>query len=334
MPNHESLDNLDQKVFELVNYQMETKEQLLEQFERLKTTHQPRQGVVANFVSETYFQDDQDIVVVIDSFIHTKGHSPLHKHDFFEMFYVYQGECHSTIDGEVRKFRQGELCLYSLQAVHRIKTAHPSDIVFNILIRTSLMQQTFLAMLADNSVLTEFFVQSVQDKEMEASSLVFDCNQNGSIKFYIESIFCEYFSAPHSAQSQKYLRILLLGLLTQLSAEYQRAFEMDEHQDVTKTEIIDYINAHCADATLLSMSKHFHYSKRNMIYVIYKHTGKKFSDLQRQAKLAAIRDQLVNTDEPIRSIVEKVGYSPNRAISLFKQKYNISMSQYRKNHRH
>ena len=77
------------------------------------------------------------------------------------MFYVYQGNYFATINHENHKFQQGDLCIYNLQSVHRIMTPTKSDVIFNILIHPSLMQQAFFTMLSDQSNLTVFFVDSL-----------------------------------------------------------------------------------------------------------------------------------------------------------------------------
>lgn len=187
---------------------------------------------------EIYFQNGQEIVVVMDYKRDEASHTPPHTHDFFEMFYVYQGSCFSTINDEYCEFKQGSLCIYNLQAKHSIVIPKQDDIVFNILIHPSLMQKTFLTMLSDNNNLTGFFIESIQNDDMESSYLIFDCSQNQSIQFYLQNMIVEYFTGKDSQQAQKYLQILLLGLLTMLSVEYQRSFQEDQQTDIIKTKNI------------------------------------------------------------------------------------------------
>ncbi|WP_069988751.1 AraC family transcriptional regulator [Massilioclostridium coli] len=280
--------------------------------------------------SGIYFQNEQKIVVTIDYQHDGSGYTAPHSHDFFEMFYVYQGSCFSTINDEDCEFKQGSLCIYNLQAKHSITIPTQNDIIFNILIHPSLMQKTFFTMLSDNNNLTRFFIESIQNGDMESSYLIFDCSQNKSIQFYLQNMIVEYFTGKDSQQTQKYLQILLLGLLTMLSVEYQRSFQEDQQTDMIKTKILEYINTYYQYATLSSMAEYFHYSKRNMIYYIYKHTGKKFSELQKETRINAIKNFLTTTTLPIKEIADKVGYSFNFATTVFKQETGMTMSQYRK----
>ena len=59
----------------------------------------------------------------------------------------------------------------------------------------------------------------------------------------------EYFSNKSNEGTQKYLKILLLGFLTQLAAEYGKELDL-EQLDLTQIQIMEYISNHYADGTL------------------------------------------------------------------------------------
>ena len=84
------------------------------------------------------------------------------------------------------------------------------------------------------------------------------------------------------------------------------------------------------DGTLAKMAEYFHYSPRNMIYYLHKHMGKKFSELQKEARIQAMKNLLCTTQMPVSSIAEEVGYSIKFASTVFKQETGMTMSQYRK----
>lgn len=332
MLQHDPTQTLDNHLHEIAEGELSTHRQLIKHLIRGKELEKKGLPTTTTdrFLSDVYFEEDQDIVVVTDYHKEHFTRSPTHQHDFFEMFYVYRGDCYSTIAGKDHRFKPGSLCLYSLQSAHSISIPKPGGVIFNILIRPSLLQKTFLELLADNNNLTAFFIHSIQDQEMETDHLVFEIEQNDPISFYIKSMIVEFFHSEDSAQTQKYLQILLLGLFTKLSAEYQRSFSEQDVQAISKSEIVSYINRHCAEITLNDLAEHFHYSKRNMIYCIYRHTGKKFSELLREARISTMKRQLVETDHPISQIIEQVGYSTNRATTLFKEEVKMTMTQYRK----
>ena len=73
---------------------------------------------------------------------------------------------------------------------------------------------------------------------MESSYLIFNCNKNQSIQFYLHNIIVEYFNGKDTQQSQKYLHILLLdsiatGITTMFSAGYRKlACKVEEHKQI------------------------------------------------------------------------------------------------------
>lgn len=347
-------DNLIKQLKEIVKHELNTQEQLRNRLKKHQLQHPVQQWdghEITIYQTENFFEPGQDIAIIFDS-KYTKPlledfsvnaeiplitipdfpvTPPYHTHEFFEFFYVYQGKCYSTIEGQYREFQQGDICLYSLQSVHNIIKPEETDIIFNILIRPSLLKETFLTMLADNNPITHFFVDSLQDKELENPYMLFHCEPGSSIEFYLQKMIVEYFSNKSNEGTQKYLKILLLGFLTQLAAEYGKELDL-EQLDLTQIQIMEYISNHYADGTLAKMAEYFHYSPRNMIYYLHKHTGKKFSELQKEARIQAMKRLLSTTKMPVSKIAEEVGYSIKFASTVFKQEIGMTMSQYRKQH--
>ena len=58
-----------------------------------------------------------------------------HNHDFFEMIYVYRGQCTTTIEGRAGTLYEGDICIYNLEAVHQLGVEDESSVVFNIIMK-------------------------------------------------------------------------------------------------------------------------------------------------------------------------------------------------------
>ena len=43
-----------------------------------------------------------------------------HNHDFFELIFVFQGHCTTTIEGKAGMLTEGDICIYNLEAVHQL----------------------------------------------------------------------------------------------------------------------------------------------------------------------------------------------------------------------
>lgn len=348
-------ENLTKQLKKIVQHELNTQEQLRNRLKKHKLQHPVQKWngrEVTIYQTKNFFEPGQEIAIIFDSkyskpllrdlpchiqaelnaVTHPPVTPPYHTHEFFEFFYVYQGKCFSTIEGQYREFQQGDICLYSLQSIHNIIKPEGTVVIFDILIRPSLLKETFLTMLADNNPITRFFVDSLQDKELENPYLLFHCEPESSIAFYLQKMIVEYFGNKSNEEIQKYLKILLLGFLTQLSTEYGKGLEQESHFNLTQIQIMEYISTHYADGTLAKMAEYFHYSPRNMIYYLHKHMGKKFSELQKEARIHAMKNLLSTTNMPVSAIAGEVGYSIKFASTVFKQETGITMSQYRKQH--
>ena len=55
---------------------------------------------------------------------------------------------------------------------------------------------------------------------------------------------------------------------------------------------------------------------------------KKFSELQKEARIQAMKRLLSTTKMPVSKIAEEVGYSIKFASTVFKQEIGMTMSQY------
>lgn len=253
----------------------------------------------------------------------------VHRHDFFEMFYVYRGGCVSTIQQQDIAFFAGDICLYNLNAVHSMYVPHDEDVVFNILIRKRLITETFLGLIDHSDLFFHFFIDSLSHPDT-VSHLVVQQIQKSAIEVYIKKLILTYFNSNH----QNYLKALLSCLLNEIGEIFkenmvQSSFHADNH--FTILQVIQLIEQHCATITLEELASYFHYTPRNMIYYIKKYTNKTFSDLLRQCKIRCACDLLCSSSQSPEQIAEQVGYNDRSYLDrLFKQYLGVSMAKYRK----
>lgn len=255
----------------------------------------------------------------------------VHRHDFFELFYVYKDGCVSTIQQQDITFFAGDICLYNLNAVHSMYVPHDEDVVFNILIRKRLITENFLSFTENFDLFYHFFIDSLRRPDT-VSHLVVQQIQKSAIEVYIKKLILTYFNSNH----QNYLKSLFSCLLNEIGEIFkknmvQSSFHADAH--FTILQVIQFIEQHCATVTLEELAEHFHYSPRNMIYYIKKYTNRTFSDLLRQCKLRCACDLLCTSSMTPEKIAELVGYNDRSYLDrLFKQQFGSSMSKYRKQH--
>jgi two-component system, response regulator YesN len=98
--------------------------------------------------------------------------------------------------------------------------------------------------------------------------------------------------------------------------------------------ILEYIDKDIKNVTLNSVADEFKLSTAHFSRMFKKQTGTNFSDYVTDKRLEHVCNLLVTTDMKISDIVSTMGYlNVNYFNKIFKLKYNVTPSQYRKQHK-
>ncbi|PWM99972.1 AraC family transcriptional regulator [Massilioclostridium coli] len=254
-----------------------------------------------------------------------------HKHDFYEIAYVYQGEFINEFpDGNKLVATDGHLILMNPYAAHLPYTVHREDIVFNILLRKSYVEQILVNLLSGNKLFLNFFLDSIYGHHQENNYMIFANNleiqdllfslilENCEQKLYYEQVVDSYFVALFA----------ILSRLHQTEIEHNIQKYV---QNRTLTDVISYIKLNYSDVTLDKVAEAFHYSTGYLSRWIKRKTGSSFSDLVSQYRLEVAKRYLQNSMLPIEKITEIIGYSDTSYFyKFFKKQLGISPQEYRK----
>ena len=281
---------------------------------------------------ESSFVRGSEICVLLHPFKRQKnGASPIHRHTYFEMGFVFQGEGASISDGEDTHLTEGDLFVVSLQALHQMKTFSLNDHVFNIMIRQALFDEQFFRMISGYNLFSQFFMNSILNIASD-SCLIFHSTEQGDFTYYIYKILCE--ALFERGCDQNYLRLLLACLFRELSRQYQRSMEeksQKENEGLSISEVLQFLTDHYAEATLQSTADHFHYTTRFMTSFVSKYTGSSFLQILKELKLQNASHLVLYTGLSYEEIARKVGYNERGYLDrLFKKRFGKTMSEYRK----
>ena len=81
-----------------------------------------------------------------------------HKHAYFEILYVLDGQCDNTIFDTELLLKKGDFCLIGPHISHGVKNFDDNSIVINILVRESTFLDTFMNYIKDKDLLSIFFI--------------------------------------------------------------------------------------------------------------------------------------------------------------------------------
>lgn len=282
-------------------------------------------------VSDNIFNEYEDIKVIIHAMDANKLDA--HYHDFFEIMYVYKGSCTNGINGNSFKMKEGDICILGMNDSHYVTVDCKDDILLNILIKKSLFDKSFLSLLSENDLLTNFFITSLFTLKDEQHYLYFSGKNNKTAQGLIQQLVMEYFNKK--VCYKKSMECYLALVFSELLRCYQSSIDKDNYKKMGNnhlSDILTYINDNKSTVTLASVSKHFNYHPNYLSSLIKKYTNKSFSDILQEVRLSEACDYLENTDLSIDNIVALLGYYDRSYFyKVFKKQYNMTPIEYRNN---
>ena len=280
---------------------------------------------------DEYFKDNDRNVFISK---HNRYTPPfLHKHDFFEIIFVFTGHCSQTISTTRKDFTEGDLIFIAPGVYHTMEVFDDNSIVFNILLRKSTFSQMFIPLMKGNNLLNEFFSEGLYHSQ-QIDYVIFHSggehlidSQKEMLNVYHEHLFHDAFSDQ-----------VLVGMLTQLSAKMMRHYrntvessyrDKNEHQP-ENFKVMHYMQSHLEDVTLQDIADHFGFSLSYCSRLIKSTTGQSFNDWKRLLRIQKAERLLVNTQKSVADLSEILGYeNPETFIRAFKKELHITPAKYR-----
>lgn len=257
-----------------------------------------------------------------------------HKHDFFELIYVYQGSVINVVDAHEVVLQQGDLCIMNASAIHTLGKLGKQDTVYNILIKPELFNQAFLGLIAENEIISSFFLNSIYQKSISRNFMTFHTQDfpSDDAETYVHRLIMEnHFKDIYYNKS---IEISLVGLFIELTRGYKHRQDQNSSIELgmsNVSQIIAYISDHYKDISIKQVADHFSYHPNYLSSLLKKYTDKTFSEILQNIRFTAAKEYLQKLDIPINEIVYMVGYTnKSHFYRTFKQEMGITPAQYRK----
>lgn len=260
---------------------------------------------------------------------------PFHRHNFFELIYVYQGSFVNEFQNKEILLQQGDILLLNPMVQHRVHTLKDDDYVFNIKIPPSLFQQKILPLLISNPLFYFFFMETLYQSIPIERYLFFENSHNPLIHQAAQTIIQEFFSHESSFHSMIEAQLIYLCGLLSRQQKLPPVHGQNNSQEQIVFDVIASINQSQQQATLGDIADKMGYSKEHLSRVIKKVTGKSFSKLLQECRMNTAALYLQTSQIPISQVMEKVGlHDLSYFYAQFKALYGITPAQYRKSKKH
>lgn len=259
--------------------------------------------------------------------------SRLHTHNYYEILYVYEGECTYFFKNTSFPLHKGQLLILSPDTPHCIEMKE-HGLGLSINIRKTTFQNTFHILLNEHNLLSDFFAHTLYDAK-SSNYITFEIENTMEYNYLIQQIFDE------SNSTETYSNMICASLLNLFFGKLLQDFGNTIHlySDVknhtfnrTFPLMLKYVQSNYRTITLPMMSQIFHYSESYISLLFKRYLNENFSDIVQNLRLTQAKSLLDNTDYTLEKITEMIGYhSVDHFSRIFKKKYGIAPSVYRKN---
>lgn len=256
-----------------------------------------------------------------------------HIQDGFELNYVYSGSCTMYFEGNTYTIRENEVVIIPPNTLHDIYDTENS-MVFSFLVHQDFFNETFFQVLQTDTALSTFYDLCLY--RYAKVFLHFRITESQKFLSTFLSMYSEFASnKPYSYNiCINYVRILFSYLLRQPKWDFEhKSADVSQNMLNSMPVILHYIKSNYQSVSLHFLADFFHYDRSHLGKLIKKYTNLSFSELVTGYRLDHAVSLLLNTSKSIEDIAEETGYqSADHFSRMFKQKYSIAPSQYRKQH--
>lgn len=248
-----------------------------------------------------------------------------HTHDFYEINYVYSGECINIIDGEKIYMQPCDFVLIHPGVFHTIH-AKQQSIIINILIRSTFFNEVFSKTeVDDRSPLSIFLSNSPKNNYYKFITCEAECAKN-----HIMQLIKEERSHRFNAKimQESYICSLMCTLMRNNQKSSLSAIQ--ERSTHTVIHILQYMKENYNNITLNDVALKFGYTPAHICRLFTNQTKQTFGNALTAIKLNKAREFLISTNYKIYVIADMVGYDSHEYFQrLFKKHFGITPLQFR-----
>lgn len=258
---------------------------------------------------------------------------PLHRHDYIELNYVYEGRCTARINGHTLDMSTGDVCIMDSGVVHTILPTGQDDIVLNCLMDRRYFTASFVERFAASGPIPRFLSYALSEQRDHSRYLLFHTDKSPFFRQLVEEVFCEYLDPQLCTEGaiSSYMNLVFIELVRCYQGEMESEYRQAQRSYLT--EILRYMDDHCTTCTLEETAAHFGFHPNALSRMIRRATGSSFKDLVTDGRLAQAAFLLRSTNQPVQQISQQCGYSNQSFFyKKFTQRYGCTPAEYRNCH--
>lgn len=254
-------------------------------------------------------------------------HFPEHTHDYVEVIYMCSGQTTHIVNGKEMKLEQGDLLFLSQNATHEVCRAGEGDIAVNFIVLPEFFSAPLAMIGEEQTPLRKFLVDCLCGESAGAGYLYFDVSEVKPIQNLLENLL--WILIRETPNKRKMSQMTMALLLMQLLAHTETLATADP-EDAIVWQVLRYVEGNYAAASFAELTRALHYDASWLSRQIKRKTGKTFTQLVQERRLAQAAFLLRNTDRNVSDIANAVGYEN---ISYFHRVFAESFGKSPKHYR-
>lgn len=248
-------------------------------------------------------------------------------HNYVRMVYTCAGETTHIINGKTVVLRAGELLLLNNSVTHRVIKSESDDLLVSVHILPAFFSKSVVFSDCEETPLYRFFVGCLCDRNSTFSYLHFLCGQSQVIQNLMENfVWAVVHCAPnYHTECQTIIAIVFLQLLGQTEK-----LSLYCDKELLIWQVLHYIECNYANGSFDELTQKFRCDAGALSRCIKLNTGKTFTQLLKEKRLAQSAFLLSNTNMNVEDIAIEVGYaSGNYLKRLFVSTFGKTPKEYR-----
>ena len=254
-------------------------------------------------------------------------HFPEHTHDYVEVVYMCAGQTTHIVNGKRMELRQGELLFLSQSATHEVSRAEETDVAVNFIVLPDFFASTLPAIGEENTPLRSFLVDCLCGQNTGPGYLHFEVSKVRPIQNLVENLL--WILLEDTTNKRKMAQMTMALLFLQLVGRSDKLLT-DDGEDAAVLRVLRYVEANYRSGSFAEIAEQLHYDPSWLSREIKRKTGKTYTQLVQEKRLAQAAFLLKNTDRNVSDISVAVGYeNVSYFHRIFGEAYGKSPRQYR-----
>lgn len=288
--------------------------------------HQMENGNPGDITS--YWPGDENEDVLVCVFKGKRISEPFHRQDFFFINYAYDGSYQALSEkyNNLITIDEDECYIGQPYSGYALRADSDKDVtIVGILIRKDSFFHEYLPTVYTDAELFRFFIEP-QSNKFSDEFIHLSVTKDHVIRSLLELMVIEY--ADRKDDTQRILKSMLQTLMLEIARRYKIERTGGKKKSLSD-RILEYMDDHSDVVTLKEIAERFNYHPNYISTLLHRSTGRKFSEILLEKRMARAILLMKNTSLSVEEIAAMLGYSDQSSFyKAFKNYYHVSPREY------